>query len=104
MLNKILIPIAWFFIALVVSIDVYFAIKLQGNLYENELNPIGRWLMDMDDGDVALFMAFKFLGALIVLSCYPIIKSNFGIKWAHRYILIAAFLQFLLLMFLLYAK
>lgn len=104
MLNKILIPAAWVFIALVASIDVYFAIKLQSELYDNELNPIGRWLMDMDGCDVALFMAFKFLGTLIVLSGYPIIKSHFSIKWAHRYILIAAFLQFLLLMFLLYVK
>jgi hypothetical protein len=100
---KILIPTAWIFIALVASIDVYFAIKLQNELYNNELNPVGKWLMDMDGGDVALFMALKFLGTLIVLSCYPII-SHFSVKWAHRYILIAALLQFLLLIFLLYAK
>tara|TARA_R110002110_G_scaffold63394_7_gene176378 strand:+ start:482 stop:796 length:315 start_codon:yes stop_codon:yes gene_type:complete len=102
--NKILISLAWCSIALISSVDVYFAIKLQNDLYDNEINPIGKWLMDMDNGDVALFMALKFLGTLIVLSCYPIIRSNFGAKWAHRYILIAAFLSFALLMFLLYAK
>ncbi len=34
---------------------------------ENEQNPIGVRLMQIDDGDVALFIGLKFAGTIIVL-------------------------------------
>lgn len=48
-------------ILLVSMLDHYLAIKLQSTLYRYEKNPIGLWLIKMDNGDVALFMTLKML-------------------------------------------
>jgi hypothetical protein len=52
--------------------DTYLSIKHRETLYENELNPIGRWLIERDHGDVALFMGVKMAGTILALGimCY----------------------------------
>lgn len=57
----------WLFIAAVAAMDVYCSIKFDYELLTEELNPIGRWLMKMDDGSVSLFMACKFFCNLVAL-------------------------------------
>lgn len=57
----------WLFIAAVAAMDVYCSIKFDYELLTEELNPIGRWLMRMDDGSVSLFMACKFFCNLLAL-------------------------------------
>jgi len=94
--------ILWLFVIVVAAIDVYFAIKLQDSLIEHELNPIGRMLINIDGGSVALFMALKFFGTVVALSAVPIINSKYGNRWALIYITIAATIQLFLLYFLIY--
>ena len=31
------------------------------------MNPVGRWLIELDDGDVALFMGIKTAGTILAL-------------------------------------
>ena len=57
----------WLFIGAVAAYDCYLSIKFQETLRFQELNPIGRWLMDYDGGSVATFMGCKFLGTSIAL-------------------------------------
>ena len=64
--------ILWLVIASVSAYDVYWSIKLSDTLCDNELNPMGVWLIDQDGGSVALFMAMKFLGTSIVLGVIPL--------------------------------
>jgi len=92
----------WLFVIIVAAIDVYFAIKLQDSLLEFELNPIGKVLITMDDGSVALFMASKFFGTVVALAAVPVINYKYGNRWALIYITIAAVIQMLLLYFLIY--
>lgn len=66
-MSKFLFALQWFLIAAVSSLDLYLAIKLQSVLYDYEENPIGRVLMDLDGGGVALFMGIKCLGTCTVL-------------------------------------
>jgi len=47
--------------------DTYLSIRFQDMLRERELNPIGCWLIDLDGGDVAIFMGVKFAGTVLVL-------------------------------------
>ena len=54
--------LCWIVIVGVSSIDTYFAIKYSDVLYHMELNPVGRWLIEADGGDVSLFMAAKLFG------------------------------------------
>jgi hypothetical protein len=57
----------WLFIASVAAMDVYCSIKFDYELIAAELNPIGRWLMQLDNGSVSLFMACKFFCNLLAL-------------------------------------
>lgn len=66
-MGRIAFYIQLVFISLVASYDSYLAVKLRDALYGEELNPLGRMLIRMDDGDVALFMGAKMLGTISVL-------------------------------------
>lgn len=46
--------------------DIYISIKTQSTLAEMELNPVGQWLIALDDG-VALFMTCKCLGNILAI-------------------------------------
>lgn len=46
-------------IGAITSLDIYFAVKLADIMHEIEWNPIGRWLIYLDNNSVALFMAIK---------------------------------------------
>ena len=61
------------FVAIVSAYDMYWAIKLQDSLYANELNPMVRWLMRLDGGDVALAMSLKMIGTITALSLTTLI-------------------------------
>ena len=63
----------WLFVAIVAAIDFYASIKLQDTLLRDELNPVGRALIRLDDGSVALFMSVKLIGTSIVLGVLPLI-------------------------------
>jgi len=54
-------------------LDVYYSIKLQDSLYENELNPVGRYLIRLDGGNVAIFMAVKVATISIVMASLPLL-------------------------------
>lgn len=66
-MGRIVFYIQLVFISLVASYDSYLAVKLRDTLYSEELNPLGRMLIRMDNGDVALFMGAKMLGTISVL-------------------------------------
>ena len=91
--------IFWLFILLVSGYDTYLSIKYSSQLYQHELNPVGIVLMDLDDGDVALFMAAKTVGtslALAFLLLYNQKHPNKGTVVAG----VVAFLQLVLFGFL----
>ncbi len=67
----IMLSVAMLIIAAISLYDVYWSFKTQEILYEVERNPIGRWLIAADSGDVALFMTLKTLGPMIVLGAIP---------------------------------
>lgn len=52
---------------LVSAYDIYVSIAHQNSLYDYELNPMGRWLIQADGGSVALFMSLKFAGTVLAL-------------------------------------
>lgn len=65
----------WLFIGAVAAYDCYLSIKFQETLRFQELNPIGRWLMDYDGGSVATFMGCKFLGTSIALGVLQLLYN-----------------------------
>lgn len=77
-LHRSLFLLVWLFVGFVECYDVYWSIKLQETLYGNELNPIGRFLISLDGGDVALFMTMK-IGVIIL-----ILGALLTILWANK--------------------
>ncbi len=51
--------------------DVYWSFKTQSILQETEQNPLGSLLIEMDGGDIALFMTCKMLGTMFVVLAVP---------------------------------
>lgn len=68
-------------IGLVSAYDIYLTIKYVQYLGEMELNPIGRWLMNLDQGptcelqQVAGFITAKFAGNFIAISVIELLAS-----------------------------
>jgi hypothetical protein len=83
--ERMLLAALWLFIGLVAAYDTYLSIKFQETLRFQELNPVGRWLMEFDGGSVAAFMGCKFLGTLIVLGTIQLLyvyKRHIGLTVA----------------------
>jgi hypothetical protein len=100
MLSKIIFGVQWVFIGLCSAVDAFLAIKLRDSLYEDELNPLGRLLMQWDGYDVALFMGVKFAGTVIALGIL-ILAWHRNRKTAHIIIGVLTILNVALLVFLL---
>jgi len=77
-IQRAIFLLVWLFVGFVECYDIYWSIKLQETLYGNELNPVGRFLISLDGGDVALFMAMKVAIILLILGTLPLIL------WSHK--------------------
>jgi len=87
-------------IVLVSMFDHYLTIKLQDVIIHTEQNPIGRLLIKIDGGSVALFMTLKMFFLWIIF-----ISIFYLYKWKKHYALITlktlALLQTILVWYLL---
>ncbi len=77
-IHRLLFFLVWLFVGFVEVYDVYWSIKLQDVLLDNEQNPIGRFLISLDGGDVALFMALKVSAIIAILGSLPVLL------WANK--------------------
>ena len=69
-------------ITVVSMIDVYWSFKTQSILAETEQNPLGRWLIARDGGDISLFMTLKMAGTMAVILAIPamyFVRRKWGI-------------------------
>jgi hypothetical protein len=76
-------------IAMVAIYDIYLTFQYQRTLYEMELNPIGRWIMGLDNlkipgvypvtpPNVMPFVLLKSTGTIIVLGSISFLVSRWG--------------------------
>ena len=70
-LNRLLHPAVWFFallsfVAIVSVHDAALLVVNQEAILEFEQNPVGSWLIEMNNGSVWLFVILKLLGTSIV--------------------------------------
>lgn len=97
----IIFAINWLIIGIISAIDCYWSIRLQECLYEHEKNPLGRWLIELDGGSIALFMMCKIIGTTVALG---VLFFLFLYKrtWAHIICFSICILQVMLLVYLYY--
>ena len=84
-------------ILLVSLIDHYLTIKLQDTILEEEQNPVGKFLIELDDG-VALFMTIKMLCLWIIFFILLSIYNESKIK-AYICTIALSITQFLLILY-----
>lgn len=66
-------------IAIISSLDIYWLSKYRSGITEQ--NPLGKYLIELDGGDISLFILFKVLGTFIVIGTLYILwsyKSRYG--------------------------
>ena len=84
-------------ILLVSLVDHYLTIKLQEVILEAEKNPVGKFLIELDDG-VALFMTIKMLCLWIIFFILLSIYNDSKIK-AYICTIVLSIAQFLLVLY-----
>jgi len=87
-------------IVAVSTVDFYYLGKTRSVIMELEQNPVGRYLIELDKGDISIFMAAKFFGTIVAL--YLLFKlKNLGLKHIFLITSIVALAQIILLIYLL---
>ena len=84
------------------GIDVYWLSKNRDYIVTLEENPLGQYLLKIDNGDVSLFILCKFLGTYIVIATLYYLKNN-RIKFVPTIAITLAITQVVLLFYLYYA-
>ena len=67
MKSKFILHICSAIIVLVASIDTYWLSKNSDIIIQVEQNPIGQYLIELDNGDVSLFIFCKFIGTYMCI-------------------------------------
>ena len=96
--SDVLVDFLCFVIGTISAIDLYWIGKTRSVIAEHEQNPVGTYLIGLDGGDVALFMAAKFAGTMLALYIILTLKR---LKFRHT-ILIASLIAFAQIALLIY--
>jgi hypothetical protein len=96
---KLIFALQWLVIGAISSYDCYLSIKFQDQLHHNEMNPLGKLLLDLDGGNVALFMGLKFFTTIIVLGVLVLLYDRKP-GLAHKVITPVLLFQVCLLLFM----
>lgn len=65
--SKLLFPGMWLLIAAISSFDSFLTVRYREHLFYEELNPIARYLLQIDGWEPSLLIAAKFLGSTLAL-------------------------------------
>jgi len=98
-MGKYYYGIMWLVIGVISSVDLYWSIVYQNYLYDIELNPLGRLLIAMENGGVALFMAVKMLGTIVALGVL-VVLYHWKKEYAWPVMTVMFVLQFILLVYI----
>jgi len=101
MKEKFIFILCCVIIVTVSAIDIYWLIRNSAVILEYEQNPMGTWLINKDNGSVALFTSVKMLGTFLVIT---ILSTLYSVHALKTLIVsgILALLQLILLCYLLW--
>jgi hypothetical protein len=88
----------WLFVIFVSVLDGYLAVRYRDELPRTELNPLGRWLIRMNGGQVWLLVAAKFAGTIAAATAALLL---FG-RWPRAGMVVVAAMAAFQLWLLLY--
>ena len=91
MKSKIFFGLLLLVIGYISAYDLYLAISFSEELILNEQNPLGRYLIKVNNGNIALFMGLKFAGTI---TCLAILVVLYQCKKSWAWICISAITLF----------
>lgn len=68
-------PLLCALIALVSLYDTFLIVQYSWSINLLEENPVGRWLLNVADGEVGVFVRVKLAGTVIVLTILAVLKK-----------------------------
>lgn len=92
----------WLFVIFVSVLDGYLALRYRDTLWRHELNPLGRALLSLGEGQVWLLLGVKFAGTVIAAGLTLWIFEQRP-RWGLTIAAYLALAQLVLLLFLLLA-
>ena len=99
MKSKIFFIFLLLLIGYISAYDLYLATSFSSELIENEQNPLGRFLIKANNGNIALFMGLKFAGTITCLAILAIMYK-FKKNWAWICVSAITLFQISLLLYL----
>lgn len=96
MYHRVIFTICCIVIILISAIDIYWLIKNADLILHYEKNPIGLWLINKDNGSVALFTSLKVIGTFIVIGTLIVLYKIHAYKTMIIACVLAIFQLFLL--------
>jgi len=91
----------WLTIGFISSYDLYLALKYRDYMYEGELNPISREIMELDNWDLSIFSGVKMAGTILALGILAL-AYNLKLKITQP-IIWALFIFQIILLFILHS-
>tara|TARA_Y100000310_G_scaffold65019_1_gene60540 strand:- start:2142 stop:2486 length:345 start_codon:yes stop_codon:yes gene_type:complete len=77
----ILYSILWIGIGLMSAYDAFWLVKNREFISSIEKNPLGLWLIELDDGDVSIFVSLKLAGTMLALGILALLY-RYKRRWA----------------------
>jgi hypothetical protein len=68
MIRRVWFPTLWLFIGIVSAIDCFLLYRFRHLIQEVEENPVGRYLIEIDGGNVTVFLLTKLAGTVVVMT------------------------------------
>ena len=91
----------WLIIGLVGALDTYLTVRFRAVMYAVEENPVGRFLIRCDGGDVSLFVGVKVAGTILALGILGWVATNTRKSFAFAVMAPVALAQLTLVYYLL---
>ena len=73
--RRTLFVLLWLFVIFVSVFDGYLAVRYRHELHRTELNPVGKWLIQLNDGQVWILLVAKFVGTVAAATFVLLINS-----------------------------
>ncbi|MBS0262028.1 MAG: hypothetical protein JSS02_08720 [Planctomycetes bacterium] len=99
LVQRVWFPVLWSFIAAVSAFDTFLTIRFEDLMSVVERNAVGRFLIDLDNGGIGLFVRTKIAGTVIVLIALVALHL-YQRRWARPVTIALAAFQFGLLSYL----
>ena len=91
----------WLGIGIMSAYDTFWLVKNREVISLTEKNPIGTWLIELDQGDVSIFVGAKFAGTIMALGVLSLLY-RYRRRWAWACIIPVFIIQVFVICYVVY--